>query len=454
MKGLIAQAYQMSLGKTEKEAKENRNAMKELTDAMRNGLVKPDKIFPILVDLMKQASAEGTEAARKSPSAQEDRFWNRMEKGWENFTKGGGASGIANFWNDLTGSVGAWFEENGAWLGKQFEILIQRFKVFRIGLTDLFKYLWDGENTGFVTWLAQEKGIDLSGVRVFFRELWATAKDVGLNLAKTVGLIDKDGNFDFKTFGERIKAFIKGVGEALGHLKDMFLYLSHSFSQIGQILQGGPTSIAKIFIPFTKEAGLFGAAITNLGYAAGSFGQATGSALGAITAPIIPQTEDTSKPLPYKLSSMVVGDGKSGMSLRQHKLAYPELYPPSAHGAEMRIPTTFSSGAPIPRKILPQDDIPKLGTDMYTPTAVDALPVSSAAQGAQSFGLNTQKIAPLDVNVNVKMEVSGDPEQMKLYAAEEVAKGIANRVPKLLDESFDYKFSGKLKSVITDAPLN
>lgn len=429
MKGLIAQAYQMSLGKTEKDAKENRNAMKELTDAMSKGLVKPDKIFPILVDLMKQASAEGTEAARRSPSAQEDRFWNRMEKGWENFTKGGGASGIANFWNDLTGSVGAWFEENGAWLGKQFEILIQRFKVFRIGLTDLFKYLWDGENTGFVTWLAQEKGIDLSGVRVFFRELWATAQDVGLNLAKTVGLIDKDGNFDFKTFGERIKAFITGVGEALGHLKNMIYYLSHAFSQIGQILQGGVTSVVKTQIPFTKENSLLGAAITNLGYAAGSFGQATGSAFGAMTAPIVPKTEDapgnTPNPLSNKLTSMMVGSGSSGMSLRQHKLTFPELYPSVVHGVGMSMPT-----------------------------AVNALPTSSVAQGGQAFGLDAQKMAPLDINVNVKMEVSGDPEQMKLYASEEVARSIADRVPRLLDESFDYKFSSKMKSVITDAPLN
>ena len=120
----------------------------------------------------------------------------------------------------------------------------------------------------------------------------------------------------------------------------------------------------------------------------------------------------------------------------------------------MSMPTAVFSAVPVPRKIIPQDDISKLGTGIYTPTAVDALPASSVAQGGKYFGLDAQKMAPLDINVNVKMEVSGDPEQMKLYAADEVSRGIAERVPKLLDESFDYKFSGKMKSVITDAPLN
>lgn len=430
----------MSLGKTEKEAKENRNAMKELTDAMGKGLVKPDKIFPILVDLMKQASAEGTEAARRSPSAQEDRFWNRMEKGWENFTKGGGASGIANFWNDLTGSVGTWFEENGAWLGKQFEILIQRFKVFRIGLTDLFKYLWDGENTGFVTWLAQEKGIDLSGVRVFISDLWEGLKGIVLNVAGAIGLVDEQtGKVDFAEFGNRLRNFGSSVAKAISMVMEMFSSLARAFELNMEILRGGFGEMAKSFVPGTDAYRKRMEAADLVIRAIGSGFSATAEAGKAVAAPFLPSTSSLHDPkteLPF-----VYAD---------YSLVSPNN---TFVGSRLSGDSGFS-GAPIRRRIIPQDVISNPGTGMYMPTAVNALPTSNVAQGGRYFGLDAQKMAPLDVNVNVKMEVSGDPEQMKLYAAEEVAKGIADRVPKLLDESFDYKFSGKMKSVITDAPLN
>lgn len=441
MKGLIAQAYQMSLGKTEKEAKENRNAMKELTDAMGKGLVKPDKIFPILVDLMKQASAEGTEAARRSPSAQEDRFWNRMEKGWENFTKGGGASGIANFWNDLTGSVGAWFEENGAWLGKQFEILIQRFKVFRIGLTDLFKYLWDGENTGFVTWLAQEKGIDLSKVRAFISDFWQGLKGIVMSVAAAVGLVDEQtGKISFEEFGNRLRNFGSSVAKAISMVMEMFSGFARVFELSMEISSGGYVEMFKSFIPgtdaFSKRMEITGLLIR----AIGSGFSATAEAGKAVAAPLIPSTSSLYNPKTEE-PPFVYGD-------------YPLVSPSNTFVGSRLSGDSGFSGAPIRRRIIPQEVISNPGTRMSMPTAADALPTSSVAQGGQSFGLNAQKIAPLDINVNVKMEVSGDPEQMKLYASEEVSRGIAERVPKLLDESFDYKFSSKMKSVITDAPLN
>lgn len=421
----------MSLGKTEKEAKENRNAMKELTDAMGKGLVKPDKIFPILVDLMKQASAEGTEAARRSPSAQEDRFWNRMEKGWENFTKGGGASGIANFWNDLTGSLGAWFEENGAWLGARFELFVQDLKLLRIGITDTFKYLWTGENTGFVTWLAQEQGIDLSKVRVFISDFWQGLKGIFLDVAGAIGLIDEQtGKFDFTEFGNRLRNFGSSVGKAISSIMEMFSSLARAFELNMEIIRGGFGEMARSFVPGNDAYNKRMEAVDLVIKAIGSGFGATWEAAKAIPAPLLPSTSSLYNPkteLPF-----VYGD-------------YSLVSPSNTFVGSRLSGDSGFSGAPIRRRLLPQEVISNPGTGMQIPSAINALPPSNITP-ASRFELDSQKLPPLEVNV--KVEVSGDPEQMKLYAAQEVARGIAESVPKMVD----YSFSSKLRSALPEAP--
>lgn len=404
VKSLVAEAYQMSLGRTGDQIKKNSEAMTELADAMKKGQVKTDKVFPFLAELLKRQSAPGLEVARSSAGAEESRFWNRMFRGWENFQKGGGETGLALFWKDLQTSIGAWFEENGVWLGGQFESMMKWFRVFRIGLTDFVKFMWSGEHNSFTNWVASEWNLNLSSLRTFFADLWVAIKEISVNVASALGLLDKDGGVDFKQFGERFKNFATKVGEVVTHIRDMLYYLSHAFSQIGEILQGGVTGILKTQLPGTRENNLAGAAITNLGYATGSFGKATGSAAQALTAPITPtDTPIQVPPTPYKLSQMVVGSGSSGMSPRQHKLMFPEMY--NNRGEGVSAPTSIQT----------------------------ALPTTDWLSG-------TPKSATLDVNV--KVEVAGDPENMRLFAAEEVAKGIAEQVPKMVDYSFSSKLTG------------
>lgn len=414
-KQLFAEAFLMSKGKTKEQAKADSDAIQKLTDEMKKGNVKADKVFPFLTQLLMEASASGIDAARGSSGAQEDRFWNRMYKGWENFTKGGGEKGIAAFWEDLQTSIGAWFEENGSWLGKQFEVLVWRFRVLRQGITEFVQFMYGGENNSLSNFLAQEYDIDLGQVRAFFRELWETAKDVSLNLGKMIGLIDDNGKFDFNEFGKRINNFITKIGEAVGHLKNMLYYLSHSFAQIGQVLEGGLGSVIASQIPGTKSNALLGAAITNAGYAFGSFGQATGSAFGALTSPIVPgQTPQVQAPDPLslKLSQMVVGSGSSGMSPRQHRLMYPNLYDNAAGGFNP------NSAAGI--------------QGMYGTT-----PIASSG------------VPPIDVNVN--LTVNGDPESVKLFVTEELSKGIAEKVPRLIENGVDSRLGLKFKSALVSA---
>lgn len=345
MKSLVAQAYLMSTGKSKEEAKADKDAMQKLADAMKNSAAKTDKVFPFLVDLMREASSGGVAAAQKSSGAEEDRFWNRMEKGWENFTKGGGERGIAAFWQDMQFSIGAWWEENGASLGKSFEKAVQWFKVFRIGLTDFVKYLWTGETNSFVNWLAQEKGIDSSAIRVFFLDMYDLAKVTLTSIAQTVGLIDSEGKFNFKEFGDRVKNFLVSLKTAFTQIMEMFVYFGYGMERLAGILKGGWTSIVASTIPGTDSNKLLSDALANFGAGFNKFAGATatigGSYIDAVTGEPTLKEPDRLK---NKLSAMHIGSGSSGMSPRQHRLMYPELYDNSVAGFVATSPSLMGLG--------------------------------------------------------------------------------------------------------------
>ena len=386
-KQLMAVAYQMSLGVEKQKAEKDRDAIAKLAKAMEGGKVKPGEVFPYLVELMQDAARIGVEASRQSPTAQEDRFWTRMDRGWENFTKGGGAKGIAAFWEDLSNSIGAWWEENGASLGKSFEKAVQWFKVFRIGLTDFVKYLWTGETNSFVNWLAQEKGIDSSAIRVFFLDMYDLAKVTLTSIAQTVGLIDSEGKFNFKEFGDRVKNFLVSLKTAFTQIMEMFVYFGYGMERLAGILKGGWTSLVASQIPGTDSNKLLSDALANFGAGFNKFAGATatigGSYLDAVTGEPTLKEPDRLK---NKLSAMHIGSGSSGMSPRQHRLMYPELYDNSVAG--------FVATSP------------------------------------SSIGLGKDSRQQFDVNVNLKVE--GAPDVLKSidadYLVKEISKGVLGDV--------------------------
>lgn len=416
----------MSLGKTQKEAEDNKDAMNDLADAMKKGSVKVDKVFPHLVKLMTEASAPGVALARTSPTAEEQRFWSRMDIGWKNFSEGGGKSGLALFWKDLQTSVGAWFEENGAWLGGQFESMMKWFKVFRIGLTDFVKFMWSGDHNSFTNWVAQEWNFDLANLRTFFIDLWTNVKMIFSEIAKAIGLVDKDGNM-ISGFGDRIQTFITNLSTVFSELMKMLGALAESMHNYGKIVEGGWGSIyASVFNPLSES-------YKNRMTAEGSMFKAVGHLTAATGAAVVTQ------------AGIVTGTQAGGEDKKPYgfQAPYTPASPSAMFPANRLAGTSGSSGAPI------RPYAPRIGQaitseaggvkapDWFSgpsPTLQNAVPTTDWMNGEKP------KSATLDVNV--KVEVAGDPENMRLFAAEEVAKGIAEQVPKMVDYSFSSKLTG------------
>lgn len=426
MKSLVAQAYLMSTGKSKEEAKADKDAMQKLTDAMKNSAAKTDKVFPFLVDLMREASSGGVAAAQKSSGAEEDRFWNRMQKGWENFTKGGGERGIAAFWQDLQTSIGAWWEENGASIGKSFEKAVQWFKVFRIGLTDFVKFMWTGETNSFVNWLAQEKGIDLTQLRVFFREMYVGLKEMFSNIGKSLGIIDSEGNFDFGEFSKRVSAFIEKVGEAIRLLMDSLKHFSEGLIYIAEILKGGTKGVFNaLFNKHSPEAKFLDEAAKSFGRGVGAFAGSTSSALGGQLALVTPSGEFT-------------GISESGPAANIARIRGESTWEKSAVGAMASSNHLFGNTYSVlntlraytnklfginPSEAEAFKAGEKYGLYPYTHTRNNSVPEQAGLINAASGVGQRQQF---DVNVNLKVE--GDPDVLRNVDTDYLVEQLGNRV--------------------------
>ena len=404
MMGIFAEAWQVAQGRTGSQMKTGDQAIKELLDATQKGQVISAKILPLVEEIARRESAGGVLKLRESSTAAYNRFWNKMSKGWQRFTEGGGEKGIKAFLDDLTESVGGWWVKNGAALGKQFEDMVDYFSLLRKGVTEFTQFMWTGKANSFQSWAYEDLGIDLREVRKFFIEMGTLIKDLTIGIAKAVGLIDENGNLDFAEFGRRVKNFTTKIGEVFGHLKDMLYYIMYAVENFAKIAEGGVWGIIQTQNPFSDYNTYLSDGFANLGAAGMSFARATGSGLGAITAPMKASIETPTKSaIPdYALNKMVVGDGKSGMSLRQHKLLNPELY-------------NWQGGT--------------------NPESVGTSPIFQNGR--------------VDFNINLKVE--GDPESIKAFNAEAVGEKIYDIVPSLVEQGMNQQFNLKLKSSLTGA---
>ena len=186
MKGLVAEAYQLKLGKNASNMLKGDKAITALTDAMKKGSVKTAELIPFLDALMRRDAAPGLAQARQSSIAGENRFGNEKDRFWDNFQKGGGESGVKKFW-DMAAGMMTWFADNGAELGYSFETAIYWLKAFKSGVYELSQFISTGEHNSFTDW-ARGLGIDVDSIRESFIGLKdATMKLLGVDPEKSIG---------------------------------------------------------------------------------------------------------------------------------------------------------------------------------------------------------------------------------------------------------------------------
>lgn len=285
-KQLFAEAYLMSQGKTKEQAKADKDAIQKLADEMKKGNVKSDKIFPFLAQLMMEAAAPGIATARLSSGAEEDRFWNKMYKGWENFTTGGGEKGLQFFWQMMQ-NLGDWFSSNGAELGNYFRILMVDLNTLRVGLKELFQFAWTGKSNDLVE-IAKENGFDLPKIRDSLLQLFDSIGVLVKQVLKSLGF--DTGNGLVAGLGAKILRFTEDLNKVFVSLTEMFKYLGTVFSEFGRISEMGYTELAFAASPVGVGLGAAGAynnPFVNIAGAVSKAGAAFGQAtVGAGTATV------------------------------------------------------------------------------------------------------------------------------------------------------------------------
>ena len=400
MQSIFAEAYQRSLGRSDSQILRGQKALEELYKAMEKGNVYSAKVLPYVAEIAKQMAAGGISEARVSAYAEKNRFFNLLTDGWKKFTEGGGAKGISNFWRDMSESFGAWWNENAASLGKYFEKAVQWFKVFRIGLTDFVKYLWTGETNSFVNWLAQEKGIDSSAIRVFLLDIYNLARVAIKSVGQTIGLLDSEGKFDFKEFGRRIENFMISLKTAFTQITEMFVYFGYGMEKMGKLFQGGWTSLAAATIPGTDSNKLLSDALQNFGLGFSKFAGATAT-VGSSMIESLTRTEGGVTGLvPTSLREQAFGDSS------------------------------------VPRAVPSKRDW------AFSNASIPQLPNTTPAQVNSGYGVGQRQ--QFDVNVNLKVE--GDPDVLRNVDADYLVEQLGNRVLGKVNYS--------IMSSLPDAPNN
>ena len=204
MKGLVAEAYQLKLGKNQSNMLKGDKAITALTDAMKKGSVKTAELIPFLDALMRRDAAPGLAQARQSSIAGENRFGNEKDRFWDNFNKGGGESGVKKFW-DMAAGMMTWFANNGAALGRAFETSIYWLDAFKAGVYELSQFVSTGEHNSFTDW-ARSLGVDVDAIRESLLRL----RD---SVLKLLGIDSTNVSTILDTIVERLIQFIKRLQE-------------------------------------------------------------------------------------------------------------------------------------------------------------------------------------------------------------------------------------------------
>lgn len=259
MQGIFAQAYQQSLGRTGDQALNGQKAIEELNKAMEKGQVISAKILPYVAEIAKQMAAGGIDEARLSSFAEQNRFQNQMSMGWKAFREGGGESGLAFFWRIMQ-RMGAWWETNGAALGKGFETAIYWFDAIRLGVGEFASFLSTGESNSFTEWVSQF-GINLQAYREEISQMFKTLGDI-FGVSEGVDLKTRIQNFGIRLqeILQQVNVVLSGIAKFLdntGRLYNRKWYEAYAgfnpFSDVAKEQRGAASGI------YQAIGGVFGA---------------------------------------------------------------------------------------------------------------------------------------------------------------------------------------------------
>lgn len=393
---IFAQAWQTVQGKVGPNALTGQKAIAELLEATKKGLVITSKILPEVEKIARERSAASLDKIRNSSQGQRANFMNQIDQGWQNFTEGGGEAGLMKFWM-MAQQLSGWWRDNGNTLGKYFELFIYDLQTMATGIGEAFSFILSGKQNDLVE-IAADNGIDLVAIRDNVIDLGKGLRDIFKAASEILGIDTGEGFM--VGLGRKIVAFTNDLLPVMESFKSLLIHIAsfmnswRFFSDLSWSEKMGSTVSA--FVPGTRANQHFG----NMLYQAGA---ATGSVIGATWN------------MGGALGNLATQPGNS-MSI-----------PYSAQGTGIRSTLPFG----------------EWGKKYYDTVPPVPGSVASIAQGlgSSSLGFNNSAFK-VDINLNV----SGDPESLKLFVTNELQDVVKNRV--------DYSLSSAFTSALTSAAKN
>lgn len=275
MQSIFAEAYQMSQGRSITDMKRGQKALEELYDAMQKGNVYSAKVLPYVAEIAKRMAEGGLEEARTSAFAERGRFMNQITEGWQNFTNGGGASGLAFFWREIMMPMGEWWNSNGAMLGSYFEKFMYDINMVRLGLKEFFEFAYTGQTNSFVEYMKQQ-GIDLELIRTGLVSIFDKLGEMLSKVAELLGFT-KEGDLG-KGVADKLGVFVENVSKILTHIDSLLNNVTRFMTAWNYLSQLNATQMATLVVPGTQANRAFAEMVNSAGSGVMDVGRATGSA--------------------------------------------------------------------------------------------------------------------------------------------------------------------------------
>lgn len=294
MKGLVAEAYQLKLGKNESNMLRGDKAITALTDAMKKSQVKTAEIIPYLDALMRRDATPGLSIARNSAQAEQNRFENQISTGWDRFTKGGGEAGLRAFWQ-MAQQMSNWWEENGSALGGYFHATVIGLDAMRLAIMELWKFMATGESTPITEWM-KGIGIDVDLIRSTLIDIFNNVSLIIKDILQMTGF-EKDGSV-LVGLKDKIIRFTSDLNEIMMSVSSMLRNIHQTIDSFRRFKDLSVIEQTGVFIPGYKANKLMTDVILGAG---GAVGDVVGATVGAgkATVNIGLQPADT----PYNLTA-------------------------------------------------------------------------------------------------------------------------------------------------------
>lgn len=294
MKGLVAEAYQLKLGKNESNMLRGDKAITALTDAMKKSQVKTAEIIPYLDALMRRDATPGLSIARNSAQAEQNRFENQISTGWDRFTKGGGEAGLRAFWQ-MAQQMSNWWEENGSALGRYFHATVIGLDAMRLAIMELWKFMATGESTPITEWM-KGIGIDVDLIRSTLIDIFNNVSLIIKDILQMTGF-EKDGAV-LAGLKDKIIIFTSDLNEIMMSVSSMLRNIHQTIDSFRRFKDLSVIEQTGVLIPGYNANKLMTDVILGAGGAVGDVVEATVGA-GKATVNLGLRAADT----PYNLTA-------------------------------------------------------------------------------------------------------------------------------------------------------